>query len=154
MCYRKLQEVTVKQVVIKHSNTLKLTSVFFSVFFFLEKFKPHSLTNLKRLCFFFRCRKKIQRFYSFTQICQNSHKNQLFQENKNYTLPWVDPFILKIKYFTFLTFNFQTPLRLDGLIQVWWVGWLVAGQVDQLVERVFGQQLRISICFDQFPKKL
>ena len=54
-------------------------SVFFFLvfFFFLEKFKPHSLTHFKRLYFFISGvgKEKIQCFYSLTRFCQNCHKN-------------------------------------------------------------------------------
>ena len=54
------------------------------IFFFLEKFKPHSLTHFKRLYFFISGvgKEKIQCFYSLTRFCQKCHKNKLFQGNK------------------------------------------------------------------------
>ena len=58
------------------------------IFFFLEKFTPHSLTHFKRLYFFISGvgKEKIQCFYSLTRFGQKYHKNQLFQEKKN-TVP-------------------------------------------------------------------
>ena len=62
---------------------------FFCIFFFLKKFKPHSLTHFKHCIFFFSGtgKKKIQCFYSLTQFCRKCPKNELFQEKKKNTVP-------------------------------------------------------------------
>ena len=54
------------------------------IFFFLEKFTPHSLTHFKRLYFFISGvgKEKIHCFYSLTRFGQKYHKYQLFQGNK------------------------------------------------------------------------